>query len=99
MIRERAFKLRSMTLEDLLKEYTNDEELINTLSCIVHFFTPIELGYEFVTYPIEAIINENTYSVLTMEICQLIDRIRTEERDCNGQEISKDLTNPINIYW
>lgn len=83
-------------VKTLLKQYSDDYDLIEGLSAIINWFTIIENSWEFVTRPIEWIINDNTTPYLTIEMCQLIDRIRTEEGARYEQEISKDLTDAIN---
>ena len=73
---KRIDELKVITPTEKIKEYTDDEELIENLDRILRMMSPVENAYDLVMYPMERIIYTPG---ITVEMCQLIDTIQNAE--------------------
>lgn len=62
--------------ENVMRKYTDDENLIVLIDLFLRYFTTIENMDEFMAYPIEYFVN---VPEMTIEMCQLIYKVKNEE--------------------
>ena len=65
-----------MSIKSLLAKYSDDRDLVDITDFILHWFSMIEFDYELLLVPMDYIVN---IPYITIEMCQLIDKIRREE--------------------
>lgn len=83
--------------EKTMREYTDDEKLIEKLDLRLRWFSVVENMAELVSYPMEYFTN---IPFITVEECQLIDEVQKKEgikiREWAQKPENKELDNEAN---
>ena len=83
--------------EKTMREYTDDEELIEKLDLRLRWFSVVENMAELVSYPMEYFID---IPYITVEECQLIDEVQRKENikihEWAQKSENKELDNEAN---